>query len=141
MPVSPAIFSAQAMPSSSALCASIGPGITSPIAQMPGTGVRKSVIGLDLAALVDREPRLVEAEPSVFGRRPIETSTASASSVSASPPAAGSSVRTAFLPLTVGLGDLGGELEFDALLLEDAALPCGLRRPCRAGSGRELDAR
>ena len=39
--------------------------------------------------------------PSVFGRRPIDTSTQSASSVSSSPPAAGSSVSVAFLPLTV----------------------------------------
>ena len=39
--------------------------------------------------------------PSVLGRRPIETSTASASIVEASPPLAGSTVSVALPPLTV----------------------------------------
>ena len=56
------MFSATAMPSSSALCASIGPGITSPIAQMPATFGPEIVIDLDLAALVGLEAGLVEVE-------------------------------------------------------------------------------
>ena len=56
------------MPSSSALWASIGPGMTSPIAQMPGTDGPEVVVDLDLAALVDREAGLVERE--AVGVRP-----------------------------------------------------------------------
>ena len=59
------------------------------------------VVGLDLAALVEFEADRVEAEAVGVGLRPMATSTQSASSVSASPPAAGSSVSVAFLPLTV----------------------------------------
>ena len=55
----------------------------------------------------------------MLGRRPIETSTQSASIVSAAPPLAGSTVSVALPPLTSTLGDLGAELELDALLLED----------------------
>ena len=68
MPVRPAIFSATAMPSSSALCASIGPGMTSPIAQMPGDGGAEIMVDLDLAALVELEPGRVE--PETLGVRP-----------------------------------------------------------------------
>ena len=48
------------------------------------------------------------------------TSTTSASMVSALPPAAGSKVSVAPLPRVLHLGDLGAELELEALLPEDA---------------------
>ena len=63
MPVSPAIFSATAMPSSSALWASIGPGITSPMAQMPGTLVRKSWSVSIWPRCWSSSPALSSAEP------------------------------------------------------------------------------
>ena len=101
MPVSPAMFSATAMPSSSALCASIGPGITSPIAQTPGTLVAKSwSVSIWPRALTAR-PIASRPRPSVLGRRPIATSTTSASSDSPAPPAAGSTATVALPPLTV----------------------------------------
>ena len=69
IPVRPAIFSATAMPSSSALWASIGPGndvADRPDARRPRCGShgrsRPGPLGVDL------EPRLVEAEP--VGVRP-----------------------------------------------------------------------
>ena len=103
MPVWPAIFSATAIPSSSALWASIGPGITSPIAQMPGTLVRKSCsVSIWPRGLVAR-PALSSPSPSVLGRRPIDTRTTSASSVSEAPPAAGSTVSVTVSPLRVAL--------------------------------------
>ena len=54
----------------------------------------------------------------MLGFRPIETSTTSASIVSAAPPLAGSTVRVTVSPLRVAAVTLV-ELEFEALLLED----------------------
>mmetsp|Transcript_25063 Transcript_25063/g.70190 ORF Transcript_25063/g.70190 Transcript_25063/m.70190 type:complete len:261 (-) Transcript_25063:222-1004(-) len=80
------------MPSSSALWASMGPSMRSPMAYTPGTLVAK------VAGSTTTRPRSVftpassRPRPSVNGRRPMATSTTSASTVSASPPAAGSTV-------------------------------------------------
>src|SRR5918993_1461006 len=100
MPVWPAMFSATAIPSSSALWASIGPGITSPIAQTPGTDVRNSWSVSIWPRLFVFSPIFSRPSPSVFGRRPIDTSTTSASIVSAVPPAARSALNVTALPLT-----------------------------------------
>ncbi len=113
------MFSATAMPSSSALCASIGPGTTSPIAQMPGTAVRKSWSISTWPLALAASPALSSASPSVLGRRPIATSTASASIVSGDPPAAASTAIVAASPATVTPVTLVDELELDALLLEE----------------------
>mmetsp|Transcript_19345 Transcript_19345/g.60242 ORF Transcript_19345/g.60242 Transcript_19345/m.60242 type:complete len:228 (-) Transcript_19345:414-1097(-) len=79
------MFSMTAMPSSSALCASIVPRITSPIAQIPGTLVAK----WSSTSTMPRGPILTPASssprPAVNGLRPIATSTMSASSTSCSP--------------------------------------------------------
>ncbi len=60
----PAMRSATATPSSSALCASIGPRTTSPIAQTPGRLVRQSLVHRDEAALV-------ELQADAFGVQPV----------------------------------------------------------------------
>mmetsp|Transcript_7163 Transcript_7163/g.24624 ORF Transcript_7163/g.24624 Transcript_7163/m.24624 type:complete len:266 (+) Transcript_7163:505-1302(+) len=83
--------STHAMPSSSALCASMGPGMTSPMAWMEGT----LVWNLSLTKTRPRSisiPRSSRPRPSVKGLLPIATRTTSASMCSCSPPSAGSTV-------------------------------------------------
>ena len=65
------------------------------------------------------KPGLVEREAVGVGPRPIDTSTTSASIVSAAPPFAGSTVSVTVSPLRVGAGDLGAEPELEALLPEN----------------------
>ena len=96
-------------------------GVTSPIAQTPGTFVLEVMTDLDLAALIGFDTGIASsASPSILGLRPIDTSTTSASSVSLSPPSAGSMVSVAFLPLTVQPVTLVPVLDIKALLLEHA---------------------
>ena len=80
------------MPSSSALCASIGPVVTSPTTQMPGTVVRPWPSVSTRPRLSILTPASFAPRPSMKGRRPMQTSSTSVSSVSAAPPAAGSTV-------------------------------------------------
>ena len=93
---SPARFSTQATPSSSALCASIGPAITSPIANTVPEG--EVVLKCPSVATRPRSssetPAASKFSPLRKGRRPAETSTTSASSSSAAPPLDDSSERT-----------------------------------------------
>ena len=87
---------------------------------MPGTLVLRCAVDLDAAALVERDAGLGKAEPVGEGRRPVAISTTSASIVSAAPPLTGSKVtRRALLGLG-DAGDLGAELEVEALLGEHA---------------------
>mmetsp|Transcript_960 Transcript_960/g.3099 ORF Transcript_960/g.3099 Transcript_960/m.3099 type:complete len:330 (-) Transcript_960:153-1142(-) len=91
-PALPSMFSTAAMPSSSALCASIGPATMSPMAHTPGTLVLKSCSMMTRPALSCSTPASFRPRPSVYGRRPVATSTTSTSMVSGSPPALGSMV-------------------------------------------------
>ena len=108
------------MPSSSALWASIGPGMTSPIAQMPATEVRKSWSVSIWPRLLSSSPALSRPSPSVLGRRPIETSThVGLDRLGRRRPLAGSTVSVALPPLTVAPVTLVASLDVEALLLED----------------------
>mmetsp|Transcript_46067 Transcript_46067/g.120686 ORF Transcript_46067/g.120686 Transcript_46067/m.120686 type:complete len:226 (+) Transcript_46067:66-743(+) len=71
-----------AMPSSSALCASIAPRTTSPMAQMPGTLVAKCSSISTCPRPFTFTPMFSRPRPSVTGARPVDTSTMSASIVS-----------------------------------------------------------
>mmetsp|Transcript_9991 Transcript_9991/g.20232 ORF Transcript_9991/g.20232 Transcript_9991/m.20232 type:complete len:267 (-) Transcript_9991:495-1295(-) len=95
--------STQAMPSSSALCASMGPGITSPIACTEGTLVWNLSFTRTRPALSISMPRSWRPRPSVKGRRPMATRRTSASKVSASPPLDGSTVILTPSPLASAL--------------------------------------
>merc|ERR1719182_1034656 len=68
-PAKPAMFSTHAMPSSSALCASMGPSITSPKATTEGTLVRKCSSTWTRPSLSVSMPRFSSPSPSVKGRR------------------------------------------------------------------------
>mmetsp|Transcript_9990 Transcript_9990/g.20226 ORF Transcript_9990/g.20226 Transcript_9990/m.20226 type:complete len:266 (-) Transcript_9990:495-1292(-) len=83
--------STQAMPSSSALWASIGPGITSPMAWTEGTFVWNLSFTRTMPLSISI-PRSSRPRFSVYGLLPMATRTTSASSSSASPPLAGSTV-------------------------------------------------
>src|SRR5258706_1283626 len=76
----------------------MAPSRTSPIAQMPATLVRKcaSVITRRLESRLT--PTSSSPSPSVYGRRPMATSIASASIVSRAPPAAGSMAASRISP-------------------------------------------
>mmetsp|Transcript_13540 Transcript_13540/g.33793 ORF Transcript_13540/g.33793 Transcript_13540/m.33793 type:complete len:223 (-) Transcript_13540:468-1136(-) len=90
------------MPSSSALCASIAPRAASPMAQIPGTLVAQCSSVSTMPRAPTFTPIFSRPRPSVYGTRPVETSTMSASIVSASPPFTGSVFSTTPPP---GLGD------------------------------------
>mmetsp|Transcript_18519 Transcript_18519/g.65518 ORF Transcript_18519/g.65518 Transcript_18519/m.65518 type:complete len:229 (+) Transcript_18519:2586-3272(+) len=94
------MFSTAAMPSSSALCANIGPAMQSPMAHTPGTFVRNSWSTSMRPRRSVGMPRASRPRPSVYGRRPVATSTVFATSVSASPPADGSTVTDTVSPST-----------------------------------------
>ncbi len=68
------MVSIQATASSSALCASIGPWVTSPIAQTPGALVFQWSVSMK-PRLSGVMPTLSRPSPSVKGRRPIASST------------------------------------------------------------------
>mmetsp|Transcript_16412 Transcript_16412/g.62243 ORF Transcript_16412/g.62243 Transcript_16412/m.62243 type:complete len:229 (-) Transcript_16412:427-1113(-) len=87
------MVSTAATPSSSALCASMGPSMTSPMAHTPGTLVRSSwSTGMRPRRSVSM-PTFSRPRPWVKGRRPVATRTTSVSMTLCSPPAAGSTVR------------------------------------------------
>src|ERR1700743_2823208 len=69
-PALPAISSMQATASSSALCASIGPEVTSPITHTPGVGVLKWSLAIT-PRLSGVTPTVSRPRPSVYGRRPM----------------------------------------------------------------------
>ena len=73
-PACPAMVSTAAMPSSSALWASIGPRMQSPIAQMPSTRVRKWSSTTTRPRGSSSTPASSAPTPSVQGRRPTATS-------------------------------------------------------------------
>jgi hypothetical protein len=77
--------SATATPSSSALCASIGPRTTSPIAHTLGKLVRHSSSTTMAPRSSSFEPDRFGVRPVVFGTRPIETMSLSTSAIFASP--------------------------------------------------------
>mmetsp|Transcript_9917 Transcript_9917/g.28159 ORF Transcript_9917/g.28159 Transcript_9917/m.28159 type:complete len:229 (-) Transcript_9917:481-1167(-) len=79
------MFSTQAMPSSSALCASMGPAITSPIAKMEGTLVAKCSSTTTRPRRSVSMPSSSRPRPPVNGRRPMETRHTSVSSSSVLP--------------------------------------------------------
>mmetsp|Transcript_21850 Transcript_21850/g.70343 ORF Transcript_21850/g.70343 Transcript_21850/m.70343 type:complete len:223 (-) Transcript_21850:467-1135(-) len=81
------------MPSSSALWASMGPSMQSPMAHTPGTPVRRWPSVWIMPRASSLTPISSRPIPLVSGRRPVATSTASASMVLASPPLTGSMVR------------------------------------------------
>ena len=104
------------MPSSSALWASIGPSIRSPIAEIARhVGLELGIDG-DLAGLrIDLHADFFETQPSVYGRRPTATSTLSPSKLE----------RLAVLALggdrdlasfDLRAGDLGLQVELEPLL-------------------------
>mmetsp|Transcript_21416 Transcript_21416/g.50785 ORF Transcript_21416/g.50785 Transcript_21416/m.50785 type:complete len:225 (+) Transcript_21416:572-1246(+) len=84
-----------AMPSSSALCASMAPRTTSPMAKMPGTLVVKWSSTSTMPRAPTLMPTFSRPSPSVKGTRPVASSTMSASIVTASPPLTGSTVSVA----------------------------------------------
>mmetsp|Transcript_4794 Transcript_4794/g.30402 ORF Transcript_4794/g.30402 Transcript_4794/m.30402 type:complete len:213 (-) Transcript_4794:649-1287(-) len=91
-----------ATPSSSALWASMGPAIASPMARMEGIFVWK--VAMSTTTLPARSvsmPISSRPRPAVLGRLPVATSTTSASISSAAPPAAGSTVSLTPLGVTV----------------------------------------
>ena len=92
--------STQATPSSSALCASMGPAITSPIAYTPGTFVWKCASTSMRLRVSNAIPSSRAPSPSVNGRRPTATSSTSAVSVVTSPPAAGATSTCTSSPTT-----------------------------------------
>ncbi|OIQ65535.1 hypothetical protein GALL_529050 [mine drainage metagenome] len=77
--------SATAAPSSSALCASIGPRTTSPTAQMPGRLVRQSASATIKPRSSSCSPTTSAPRPSVLGLRPTETISRSTLSTCGSP--------------------------------------------------------
>mmetsp|Transcript_9832 Transcript_9832/g.41814 ORF Transcript_9832/g.41814 Transcript_9832/m.41814 type:complete len:223 (+) Transcript_9832:596-1264(+) len=88
------------MPSSSALCASMGPSTMSPIANTPGLDVAYVCMStFTRPSLSVSTPAASRPSPFVNGRRPVATSTTSASMVVASPPAEGSIVSS--MPVAV----------------------------------------
>mmetsp|Transcript_13086 Transcript_13086/g.32076 ORF Transcript_13086/g.32076 Transcript_13086/m.32076 type:complete len:238 (-) Transcript_13086:425-1138(-) len=92
-PCLPASVSTHATPSSSALWASMGPLMQSPMAYTPGTLVAKfSPVTMRLA-LSSSTPMASRPRSSVRGRLPTDTRHTSASRDSWAPPAAGSRVR------------------------------------------------
>mmetsp|Transcript_28293 Transcript_28293/g.48503 ORF Transcript_28293/g.48503 Transcript_28293/m.48503 type:complete len:206 (-) Transcript_28293:541-1158(-) len=95
------MFSTQAMPSSSALWASMGPSMASPIAKILGTLVWKWWSTLMRPILSVSMPRASRPMFLVNGRLPVLTSTTSASSWVAAPPAEGSTVSFTPLPSTL----------------------------------------
>mmetsp|Transcript_41442 Transcript_41442/g.129795 ORF Transcript_41442/g.129795 Transcript_41442/m.129795 type:complete len:225 (-) Transcript_41442:644-1318(-) len=112
------MFSTHAMPSSSALCASMGPSMTSPMAKTLGTLVRKwSSTSMRPRRSVSM-PRFSRPRFSVKGLRPVATSTTSASKVSASPPLEGSMVSVT--PASVTSEEV-------TLVLSLNFMPCFLR--------------
>lgn len=64
----------------SALCANIGPAITSPIANIDGTEVWKRSLTGTRPTESNFMPTFSTPNPSVYGRRPVATRTVSASS-------------------------------------------------------------
>mmetsp|Transcript_15913 Transcript_15913/g.40556 ORF Transcript_15913/g.40556 Transcript_15913/m.40556 type:complete len:229 (-) Transcript_15913:461-1147(-) len=90
------MFSTQAIPSSSALWASMGPSMASPMAYTEGTLVWKWLSTLMRPTLSVSIPRASRPMLRVNGRLPVLTSTTSASKVVAAPPAEGS--RVSFTP-------------------------------------------
>mmetsp|Transcript_23077 Transcript_23077/g.52055 ORF Transcript_23077/g.52055 Transcript_23077/m.52055 type:complete len:273 (+) Transcript_23077:693-1511(+) len=89
------------MPSSSALWASIGPAITSPIAKIDGTLVLKWSSTSMRPSRSVWMPSASSPRPSVYGRRPMATRQASASSSEALPFFTSSTVNFTFPPSTV----------------------------------------
>mmetsp|Transcript_4544 Transcript_4544/g.18232 ORF Transcript_4544/g.18232 Transcript_4544/m.18232 type:complete len:228 (+) Transcript_4544:430-1113(+) len=87
------MFSTAAMPSSSALCASMGPSIMSPMAYTPGTLVWNLPSTCTRPRASSCTPASSRPSPSVYGVRPTDTSTTSTSIVSVSPPLEGSMLR------------------------------------------------
>ena len=87
-PCWPAMRSATATPSSSALCASIGPRTTSPIAQTFGRLVRHSSSTATKPRSSSFRPTASAFRPTVFGTRPIETISLSTRRASAPSPLA-----------------------------------------------------
>ena len=77
--------SATATPSSSALCASIGPRTTSPMAHTPFKLVRQSSSTTIAPRSSSFSPTASGFKPAVCGTRPIETIRRSTSSVVAAP--------------------------------------------------------
>mmetsp|Transcript_3026 Transcript_3026/g.7407 ORF Transcript_3026/g.7407 Transcript_3026/m.7407 type:complete len:228 (-) Transcript_3026:418-1101(-) len=106
------MFSMTAMPSSSALCASIAPRITSPMAQMPGTLVcmRSSTSTMPRGPILT--PASSRPSPFVYALRPIATRTMSAVSVSCLPSLTDSTVSETPSPLRSPLTTLVCILNF-----------------------------
>mmetsp|Transcript_25181 Transcript_25181/g.37050 ORF Transcript_25181/g.37050 Transcript_25181/m.37050 type:complete len:229 (+) Transcript_25181:461-1147(+) len=93
------MVSTTAMPSSSALWASMGPSMASPMAQIEGTDVR-NVASVSIMPRVVLIPTVSNPMSSVAGRRPVDTRTTSATISSPSPPSAGSTVSFTWSPVT-----------------------------------------
>lgn len=91
--------SARATPSSSALWASMGPSVTSPMAKMPGTFVLKWSFVMIRPCLSRSTPTFSRPRPSVKGLRPTQTMILSAGNSSCWP--AFSAVRRVVLPLVL----------------------------------------
>ena len=89
--------SATATPSSSALCASIGPRTTSPTAQTLGADVRHWSSTWTKPRSSRATPAASGFRPEVLGTRPIETISLSTASVCAAPLASVYSTATPFL--------------------------------------------
>mmetsp|Transcript_15179 Transcript_15179/g.47375 ORF Transcript_15179/g.47375 Transcript_15179/m.47375 type:complete len:227 (+) Transcript_15179:1800-2480(+) len=87
------MISTAATPSSSALCASMGPRTTSPMAYTPLAVVSYDSLIVTCLRSFSSTPALSRPRLSVKGRRPTETSTTSASNDLGEPPAAASVCR------------------------------------------------
>mmetsp|Transcript_18839 Transcript_18839/g.47866 ORF Transcript_18839/g.47866 Transcript_18839/m.47866 type:complete len:313 (-) Transcript_18839:260-1198(-) len=122
--------STQAIPSSSALWASMGPATQSPMEYTLGTDVRNfsSTTILFLSSVFTPTPSRLRL--SVKGRRPMDTSTASAFNVLASPPATGSTWRDTESPLLVPPITFVPNMKFMPCFLSDLvkAVPTSLSR-------------
>lgn len=95
----PASISARATPSSSALWASMGPSVTSPMAKMPGMFVLKWSSVMMRPSLSRSTPTFSSPRPSVKGLRPTQTIILSAGNSSSLP--AFSAVRIVDLPFVL----------------------------------------
>ena len=100
----PAIISTQATPSSSALWASIGPSITSPIAKIPSILVSKSSSTIIWPRSVSETPSLSRPSCSVAALRPTDTSAISQAISRLLLPSASLTVKVT--PLAVALADV-----------------------------------
>ena len=138
MPVSPAMFSATAMPSSSALWAALGRDHVADRPDARHLGA-EFVVGLDLAALVGLQARLVEREAFGVGLAPDRDEDDVGFDGLGSAARGRLDCQGDGIALALSLGDLGREAELEPCFLKILFASSPRRRRSRENLVEELD--